>query len=289
MEWILTELIGSTIQSCDWIVDKILESLVPMAFYAEKYMTNASTVINFSEIYTVIFSFGVALIVLKFLKRGFDTYIVWDSGDPDSDPLALATNFLRALVVAIGFPLLYNALVNVTEDMINKIMNAETQFAALTNPTDYISRTVSSLGLSAVLFGLILIIMYALLYFQFVVRGIEMLILRMGAPIACVGLVDSDKGVFTPYLKKFFMNSATVLVQIVLIKLSLMILILSNNMIYAVAVAFAALKTPRFLSDFMLVHASGGSISNTVYHVSRLAQMAKSVIVRSPAKWGELM
>ena len=284
MEWILTEIMMSAIKDSSWIVDKLFENLVSSAFYAEKYMTANNTVINFSEIYVVVFSFGVALIVLKFLKRGFDTYIIWDSGDPDSDPLALATNFLRALVVAIGFPLLYNALVNVTEDMINKILNAETQFAALTNPTDYISRTVSSLGLSAVLFGLILIIMYALLYFQFVVRGIEMLVLRMGAPIACVGLVDSDKGVFTPYLKKFFMNSATVLVQIVLIKLSLMILVVSNNMIYAVAVAFAASKTPRFLSEFMLEHSGGGSISNTIYHVSRLAQMAKSVIVRSPAK-----
>ena len=224
MEWIITELIESTIKSCDWIVDILLENLVSMAFYAEKHMTNASTVINFLEIYTVIFSFGVALIVLKFLKKGFDIYVGWDAGDPDSDPLGLVVNFLRALIVAIGAPVLYNWLVNVAEDMIDKVLNVSNMIITLISPTDLIWNTIKSLGLSMVMFGLILIIMYILLYFQFIMRGIEMLVLRIGMPIACVGLVDSDKGMFAPYMKKFYMNAATVLVQIFLVKLSLMIL-----------------------------------------------------------------
>jgi len=33
MEWILTELIGSAMTSSNNLVDKILESLVPLAFY----------------------------------------------------------------------------------------------------------------------------------------------------------------------------------------------------------------------------------------------------------------
>ena len=278
MEWILSEMIGSAIQSSDWIVDGILQNLVPMAFYAEQHMTNAGTVINFSEIYTVIFSFGVALIVLKFLKKGFDTYVGWDAGDPDSDPLGLAVNFLRALIVAIGAPILYNLLVSVTEDMIDKVLNVSNMIAHLVSPTDFIWNTVKSAGLSMVVFGLILIIMYAVLYFQFVSRGIEMLVLRIGTPIACVGLVDGDKGVFTPYMKKFFLNAATVLIQIALLKLSLLVLTVSNNIIYAVAITFVAMKTPRFMSEFMLMHGGGGSITNTVYHTTRLIQMAKNAI-----------
>jgi len=280
LEWILTEIIGSTIQSSNFIVDKLLESLVSMAFYSEKFMTDANTIINFSEIYVVIFSFGVALIVLKFMKKGFDIYIGWNEGDPDSDPLGLVTNFLRAIVIAICFPLLYNMLVNVTEDMLDKVLNVSNMLANLTNPTDFIWRTVSSAGLVMVIFGLILIIMYAVLYFQFIVRGIEMLVLRMGVPIVCVGLLDNDKGVFAPYMKKFFMNAATVLVQIVLVKMSLMVLVLSNNIIYAIAIAFMANRTPKFLQEFMLTHGGGGSITNTIYHTSRLIQMAKNAIKR---------
>jgi len=278
LDWIITELIESTVKSCNWIVDMLLESIVSMAFYAEKHMTSSSTVINFAEIYTVIFSFGVALIVLKFLKRGFDIYIGWDAGDPDSDPLGLVVNFLRALIVAIGAPVLYNWLVNVAEDMIDKVLNVSNMIITLTNPADFIWNTVSSLGLSMAVFSLILIIMYVLLYFQFITRGIEMLVLRIGMPIACVGLVDSDKGIFAPYMKKFYMNAATVLVQIVLVKLSLMILAVSNNIIYAVAVAMVANRAPKFLNEFLLMQGGGGHITNTIYHVTRLFQMAKNAI-----------
>jgi hypothetical protein len=66
--------------------------------------------------------------------------------------------------------------------------------------------------------------------------------------------------------------------------MSLVVLILSNNIIYAVAIAAAALKTPKFLSEFMLAHSGGGSISNTIYHTTRLFQMAKNVVTKSPAK-----
>jgi hypothetical protein len=264
LEWIITELVESTVKSCDWIVDFLLESLVSSAFYAEKHMTSSTAVINFAEIYTVIFSFGVALIVLKFLKKGFDTYVGWDAGDPDSDPLTLVVNFLRALVVAIGAPVLYNWIVSVAEDMIDKVLNVSNMIINLTSPTDLIWNTVSSLGLSMVVFSLILIIMYALLYFQFIMRGIEMLVLRIGMPIACVGLVDSDRGIFAPYMKKFYMNAATVLVQVVLVKLSLMVLAVSNNVIYAVAVAMVANRAPKFLNEFLLMQGAE-DISRTRY------------------------
>jgi hypothetical protein len=32
---------------------------------------------------------------LKFLKKGFETYVLWTEGDADADPLLLLTNFLK--------------------------------------------------------------------------------------------------------------------------------------------------------------------------------------------------
>ena len=79
-------------------------------------------------------------------------------------------------------------------------------------------------------------------------------------------------------MKKFFLNAATVLIQIALIKLSLTVMLM-GNIFYPLAMAFVAMRTPRFLQEFMLnVSGSGGSVVNTVYHTSRLFQMAKSII-----------
>lgn len=47
--------------------------------------------------------FAVVLIVLKFLKKGFDTWIAW-TDDPSSDPLQLTTNFGQGTCLCLDFP-----------------------------------------------------------------------------------------------------------------------------------------------------------------------------------------
>lgn len=63
------------------------------------------------------------------------------------------------------------------------------------------------LGLVTAISGMVFVIVYFILYFQFLMRGLEILILRVGIPLACVGLLDNDKGVFKAYLNKFFQST----------------------------------------------------------------------------------
>jgi hypothetical protein len=262
-----------------FIVDAMLNSLIPMAFYAENYMATAigGHTIDFSGLYSLFFGFGVSLIVLKFLKKGFDIYIGWSDGDPDLDPLSLVTNFLRAMVIALCFPILYDALISVTTQLIDRTVMIIDGLTSQQSVIDIIVNAVSN-SIFMALAGLILVIVYIILWVQFMMRGIEMMVMRVGMPIACVGLIDNDKGIFAPYMKKFFMNAATVLIQIALVKLSLTVMIL-GNCFYALAIVFVAMRTPKFLQEFTLnAGGAGGSVVNTIYHTSRLYQMAKGAV-----------
>ena len=280
MEWILIGLIIAIIVGSQFIVDAMLNSLIPMAFYAEKYMTTSlamQSTINFSGLYNLFFGFGVSLIVLKFLKKGFDIYVGWSDGDPDLDPLNLVINFLRAMVIALCFPILYDALIKVTTEMIDQTINVINQLTNQQSIIDIIVNIISN-SIFMALAGLIMVILYLILWVQFMMRGIEMMVMRIGIPIACTGLIDNDKGVFAPYMKKFFMNAATVLIQIALIKLSMTVLIMGNPF-YALAMVFVAMRTPKFLQEFTVnMGGTGGSVINTVYHSSRLYQMAKQAM-----------
>jgi len=280
LEWILIGLIIAIIVGSQFIVDAMLNSLIPMAFYAEKYMTTSlamQSTINFSGLYNLFFGFGVSLIVLKFLKKGFDIYVGWSDGDPDLDPLNLVINFLRAMVIALCFPILYDALIKVTTEMIDQTINVINQLTNQQSIIDIIVNIISN-SIFMALAGLIMVILYLILWVQFMMRGIEMMVMRIGIPIACTGLIDNDKGVFAPYMKKFFMNAATVLIQIALIKLSMTVLIMGNPF-YALAMVFVAMRTPKFLQEFTVnMGGAGGSVINTVYHSSRLYQMAKQAM-----------
>lgn len=275
MEVILIALISAILTVALEYVNDVLNSIVPIALHAEQYMTTLLGGSGFQATFDVLFNFGISLIVLKFLKRAFDSYVLWQDGDPDSDPLNLVTKFLRAIVVAVSFPTLYNWLADATEDMTNQILNSLSGSLSTSFANQVMS--MASLNLFNAIVSLVFFICFFFLYIQFLMRGMEILVLRMGVPIACTGLLENDKGVFASYIKKFFQSTFTVVVQIALAKMSVG-LMLNAHVFWGIAAMMLALKTPKFLQEFMLISSGGGNPMNTVYHTTRMVQMAKSVI-----------
>ena len=73
-------------------------------------------------------------------------------------------------------------------------------------------------------FYLIIAIYMVLIYFQTLTRGIEMFILRLAIPIACIGLLNSDGGAFNGYIKKFISNAFTVIIQLALLQFAILLM-----------------------------------------------------------------
>jgi hypothetical protein len=275
LEVLLVLLIVALLNGSIAYINGLLNGIVPITLYSEQYMTTVSGSNIADTLFNILFGFGVSLIVLKFLKKGFETYILWSDGDADEEPLSLLTNFFKALAVAVCFPTMYQWMATIVEDMTDKLL------VAVGGATDYGWQAwvngISSMGLVTAIFGLIFIICYFMLYFQFLMRGLEIFILRVGVPLACVGLLDNDKGVFKAYINKFFQSLLAVVVQIVLSKLGVG-LMLNMHVFWGVACMMLAIRTPRFLQDFLITTGGGGGgVINNVYHSVRLIGMAKKL------------
>jgi len=276
LEIILVILIVALLNGCLIFIDGMLNGIVPIALYAERYMALSTGVDIVSKLTDVMFTFGVSVIVLKFLKKGFETYILWTEGDADEEPFSLLMNFIKAMVVAISFPTVYGWLgtivENLTTDMINAIGQAtQMSFADWT-------LAIGSAGLVTAIFGLIFVVCFFMLYFQFLMRGLELMILRIGVPLACVGLLDNDKGIFKAYSTKFFQSTLAVVVQICLSKLGVG-LMLNMNVFWGVACMILAIKTPKFLNEFILSTGSGSSgMVNNIYQSVRLVGLLKNTV-----------
>lgn len=278
MEVILVLLIVAVLNGAVVYIDEMLQELIPMTLYADRYMlTQGGNVVDI--LFDIVLSFGVSLIILKFLKKGFACYVLWTDGDPDTEPTALVIRFMEAVAVAVSFPLLYGWLAEIVQEFIGELM------AAVGTGTSYDWQAwvngISSLGLTTAIFGLIFVVCYFLLYFQFLMRGLEILILRIGMPMACVGLLDNDKGIFNTYLNKFFQSTLAVVIQIVLCKLGVGMMLnigINMNVFWGLACMVLAIKTPAFLREFLVPAGGGaGGIINNVYHSVRLVGMIKGI------------
>ena len=279
MEIILVLLIVAVLNGAVTFIDSMLADLVPMTLHADQYMTAAGGGSMVDVLFEILLGFGVSLIILKFLKKGFECYVMWTDGDPDSEPIQLIIRFVQAIAVAVCFPVMYGWLAVITEKLTNQLITA---IGASTN-YDWQAwvNGLSSAGLVTAIFGLVFVICYFILYFQFLMRGVEIMILRIGLPLACTGLLDNDKGVFKTYLTKFFQSTVAVMVQISLCKLGVGMMMnvgINLNVFWGIACLVLAIKTPRFLSEFMVPTGGGGGMVNNIYHSVRLVGMAKNLM-----------
>lgn len=90
---------------------------------------------------------------------------MWTDGDPDTEPAGLVIRFMQAVAVAVCFPIVYGWIAEITQGLIDDLM------AAIGATTDYDWQAwvngISSLGLTTAIFGLIFVVCYFILYFQF--------------------------------------------------------------------------------------------------------------------------
>lgn len=254
--------------------DSALGNIADVALNSENYM-KSTLGMNFDGLYKVIYTYAIYLIVLVFLKKGFEVYVLWNDGDADMDPFIMLTSFTKAIILAVSFETLYGYIADFSLEMIHAILKSfNTADIDLSAPT-ILKAAVSGFlnnGIFLVIVAVVYIVMYIKLYIDFIKRGLELFILKKGVPFACIGMMNSDGGVFKPYIKKIVQEVLTVLLQVVLLKLSLIFMI-NGHFFWGIAAINYAITAPQFLQEFIMMSQSGGvttKISQTAYMANML-------------------
>lgn len=261
---------------------EMVGELYVTVFDCGKYLTTITGVEFFNLLMPTAYGIGLSLIVLKFLKKAFDIYVLWTDGDPDADPFLLLTNFVRAVGTALVFQWVYGLFVDICQELTNTIISQINDSTDLT--TEWVT-AITSLGIVPAIAGLIFVICWLILYFSFMARGIEMMVMQAGVPLACVGLLDNDKGVFRAYLNQFVKAFVTTIVQIMLCKigLSLMLnatILSASNIFWGIACMIAAISMPKILREFLVPTGGDGHVMNSISQTVHITSMAKNIFTK---------
>ncbi|WP_250277591.1 conjugal transfer protein TrbL family protein [[Clostridium] colinum] len=270
------------------IADVLFAQLINIVFWVENHISDGSIFQNtildnsksdifFDKLFQVTTVFGIAFLIFKFLKKIFDTYIIGSDGDPSMSVENIVIGFCKGLIIIFSFNFLYEIFVSISIDFINQMLDA-VGLVTIPSLMEIFEHFFLGGGIFMLLGLLVFFICYLLLVFQFIKRGLEMLILRLGIPIACIGLIDSDNGVFAPYIKIFIQNSVTVVIQLAMIKLGFGV-VANGNIFFGIACMIMGIKTPQFLQQFMVGLGSSGvnmmTINQTASMVSRVSRFIR--------------
>lgn len=285
----LGEFMANMVNTLFGIIDFVLATILDNMLRVETLVSitgspflNESTV---SNMFTFIYTFCCVLIVIKFLFKGFKIYILWRDGDADSSPQDMLIGVAQAAIVMVSFPFLYNIMADVTIYFAKSIMQAMGTYETINFTTIF----TPGLGVVYLVIVLIYAIMFLILWIKLIARGFELLILRLGVPFACLGLIDSDMGMFKGYMQVFFKTLVTSVVQIALTSLSLKIITSISptnassilNLIFGIAILQMAFRTPALMQQFMIQgNAAGGGLTSKIYTGAMAAGGIKRLIHR---------
>lgn len=230
--------------------------------------------VDMTKLTASILTISLSLITMKFLHKLFATYVGGYEGDSTAAPTQLVLNYVRALAVAAAGAMLFGIFTDVMMEIAAELLRAVSGSITVSDLLSImIDGFVGSLNLLQGLMRFIYFVCFLVLLIKFYIMGAEMFVLRMFFPFACVGLVDSDKGIFVPVLKQMLNVGITAVVQMILLRMSMVI---AGNEKYLPALAFImlAMKTPQTM-QFIMFTGGGGLIGRGVsmaYHVKSLVR-----------------
>ena len=276
----LVELIQNFISGSESTLNSLFNSMLNLVFFIERELmyiptgeTGLTYNVDFNQIYQVVFNYATYLLVIVFIAKAIKTYFLMREGDNEQNPIQLVIGMLKAVIVMICFKEIYAIGVGIVGEFLNSILNVMT--VGGTNLAEALSNNIQG-GIFTAVACLVLLICWLLLICQFIMKGIELLVMRIGIPISSIGLLNSDGGVFPDYIRSFMMTAFTLVIQLSLLNLSIATL-LTNKLIYGIAIAVVAVNTPMIMSKYMVKPSANPihSIGNTARSVRALLPRGK--------------
>ena len=273
---------GSLITAAFEKFDDLMTDLLRGVFHFEQlFVSGASTALSeqsIHDVYFYIYLFACSLVTLKFLFKGFHIYILWRDGDADVSPRDMLVGMLEAAAVMVCFPYLYEKIANICVTFAEGIMSRLGVSLGLVIVPDL--NLILSQGILTILILLVFVISVLVLWIQLIGRGFELLILRFGVPLASLGLLDSDMGLFKAYMQVFIKAALTVIVQICAMALAIRVAgsFQFTNSLLALGIIFGAFKTPATLQQFLMPSAGGGGgLTQKAYSAAMVVRTLKGL------------
>lgn len=235
--------------------------------------------ISFTGIEHIVYIFAIQFIVLKFVKKLIDVYGMQTDGDANADIVTVVINFCKAMVIAMSFTVIWGWIYDIVYDFAKQVINAVSIVGV--NYTDMYDQlkvvTENNSGATAYVLTPVITILNSILAYMQMKNGVELWILRLGLPLACVGLLDADQGIFKQYIKLMLKVVLTVVIQSFVVNAGMCVLYLANTTGATIVFFFIALMiiivgftTPKTLSELLMPHQGGGGRIMSVMYIGSM-------------------
>lgn len=218
------------------------------------------------------------ILVIKVMNEAFQTYILYQNGDPDSDPSGLLIRTGQAVAIIATLPWIVTQLFIFGTKIALDVARLGTGQVGIDDWSHIIGMIIASRGVVVALFFIVIVIMLLIVGIQATIRGAELALMAVVGPVMALNITANNRNIWSSWFKQVVIICTTQALQIFMLQGVLALLvgaISSNGLLLIFGWLWVTIKTPKYLQQF--AHSTGfsGAIGGTVKQAGSMALMRR--------------
>lgn len=188
-----------------------ISDLIENMYSISSYFLELSLV---NETFRYVQYMSFSILGVKILTEIFNTYILYQSGDPEADPTGVLIRAAQSTAVIACAPWIIEYIYTFSTQVTSDIVNLSS--GTVGNPS--LAGITFSVAFSPV-FLIILLIMFIVVFFQMALRGACIALMKVLIPLFALSLTGQNRNKWTAFFNQLFINIVlSSAIQIFLIK-----------------------------------------------------------------------
>lgn len=160
----------------------------------------------------------LAILVPKVLWEGFNTYILYESGDPDQDPTGVLVRSTQALFMVLFLPWVIETAFRFGIMVATDVAGLDMGQMTFSDWGAALSGIILSRGLSVVIPLIVCLVLLLIVFIQSTIRGAELVQMAVTGSWFALNLTSNNKSVWETWIRQLFILCLTQALQIFMVK-----------------------------------------------------------------------
>lgn len=198
---------------------------------------------------------SLALLGVKVVVEGIQTYLLYQNGDPDSDPIGLLSRSAQSVIIITTLPWIVREVFKFGNSIANDVATLSAGTMDAIDMQMMMATVVASGGFFLPFLMVIVVVLMIILGIQAAIRGGELALASFVGPALALNISSSNRSVWSSWFKSLLILSLTQAVQIFMIKGAFAMVTLEAgnplNFLFVIGWLWVALKTPATLKQYL--------------------------------------
>ena len=195
------------------------------------------------------------ILVIKVINEAYQTYILYQNGDPDADPTGLLVRTAQAVAVITVLPWIVSQLFMFGTKVATDVANLSSGRMSYLD-WQYIKIWLNPImGLSfGPIFCIIIVIMLLIVAFQATIRGAELALMSVLGPIMALNITANNRGIWSSWFRQVVIICTSQAIQIFMLAGAMSLIssqsISNKGLLFFYGWLWVAIKSPKYVQQF---------------------------------------